>query len=59
MIGSYMRIGQHGAAIYPHPGTVPATAAEYAPLLAELKSIGYKLRVVARCPHNLNPGRCA
>ncbi len=42
MILSYQHIGQHSDA---HPDLVeelePATPAEYAPLLAELQSIGY------------------
>lgn len=48
-IGSYEHIGQHGDAMYPHPQTVPALPEEYAPLLAELKAIGYDdLRIVKR-----------
>ena len=47
---SYMHIGQHSAAMYPHDMTVPATESEYAPLLAELAGIvGYDdLRIVKR-----------
>ena len=46
---SYEHIGQHGLASYPHPQTEPATQEEYAPLLAELRSIGYSnLKIVAR-----------
>ena len=46
---SYERVGQHGNASYPHPQTEAATPAEYAPLLTELRSIGYDdLRVVKR-----------
>lgn len=48
-IVSYEHVGQHGNASYPHPQTVPASPDEYAPLLAELKSIGYDdLRIVRR-----------
>ena len=48
-IGSYQHVGQHGNASYPHPDTVPAKPEEYAPLLAELISIGYDdLRIVQR-----------
>ena len=48
-IGSYEHIGQHGNASYPHPQTEPASANEYADLLAELRSIGYDdLRIVKR-----------
>lgn len=49
---SYMHIGQHGEGGYP-ADTVPATRAEYAPLLKELRSIGYKLRAVSRMPPKL------
>ena len=46
---SYAHIGQHGLASYPHPKTEPATPEEYAPLLAELRRIGYSdLKIVAR-----------
>ena len=46
---SYAHIGQHGLASYPHPKTEPATPEEYAPLLAELRRIGYTdLKIVAR-----------
>lgn len=44
---SYMHIGQHGEGEYP-AATVPASPAEYAALLKELRRIGYKLRVVTR-----------
>lgn len=48
-IMSYEHIGQHGDAMYPHPQTVAAKPDEYAPLLAELKAIGYDdLRIVKR-----------
>lgn len=48
-IMAYEHVGQHGNATYPHSGTVPASPAEYAPLLAELKFIGYDdLRIVRR-----------
>jgi hypothetical protein len=46
---SYEHIGQHGRASYPNPQTELATPEEYAPLLAELRSIGYTdLKIVAR-----------
>ena len=48
---SYMHIGQHGGASYWRviAQTVPATPAEYADLLVELKAIGYdNLRVMRR-----------
>jgi hypothetical protein len=47
---SYQHIGQHGSADY--AGCIlrsrPATPAEYAPLLAELESIGYGVLVRVR-----------
>jgi hypothetical protein len=48
---SYMHVGQHGAAD-PLAGGIPLAAAEeYAPLLAELKRIGYDdLKVCKRVP---------
>lgn len=48
---SYMHVGQHGSAEPFHvmQTTKPATAAEYANLLAELQSIGYRVKVAARC----------
>lgn len=49
LIMAYERHGQHGSAMYPHPQTEPASPAEYADLLAELKAIGYdNLRIVKR-----------
>lgn len=48
---SYMHIGQHGEASYPHilNTTVLSEEGEYTPLLAELNSIGYDdLRVYSR-----------
>lgn len=49
LILSYEHVGQHGAASYPHPQTLPASPAEYAGLLRELKTIGYDdLRIVKR-----------
>jgi hypothetical protein len=48
---SYQHIGQHGEAQYGHCLTVtrPATEAEAAPLLAELRRVGYDdLHVVKR-----------
>lgn len=51
-IMAYEHHGQHGNAMYPHPQTVAATPEEYAPLLAELKAIGYDdLRIVKRVSH--------
>lgn len=48
-IMSYEHIGQHGGAMYPHSQTAPASPAEYANLLAELKCLGYDdLRIVKR-----------
>lgn len=44
---SYMHVGQHGEGNYPAK-TIPATPAEYAPLLRELEGLGYNLRVVKR-----------
>lgn len=45
----YEHVGQHGNGSYPHPQTERATPQEYAPLLAELLSIGYDdLRIVSR-----------
>jgi len=43
-IMSYMHVGQHGAANYPHDGTEPASAEESEPLRRELESLGYRLR---------------
>lgn len=47
---SYEHVGQHSEADYFYclQRTRPATAEEYAPLLEELKGIGYELRVVRR-----------
>jgi hypothetical protein len=47
---SYQHVGQHGAADYDHVirATRPATVAEYAPLLNELRVIGYNVRPIAR-----------
>lgn len=46
---SYQHMGQHSAAsVYLSRHTVPATRKEYAPLARELRSIGYKLRIVKR-----------
>ncbi len=45
---SYMHVGQHGGAQYPGlcGNTVPATPDEYAPLLAELERIGYRVEIL-------------
>jgi len=50
MVGAYEHIGQHGEADYYGllKVTRPATPEEYAPLLKELKNVGYVLRVVRR-----------
>ena len=47
---SYQHVGQHGAADYAHCVKITrvATPEEYAPLKAELESIGYRLEVRAR-----------
>jgi hypothetical protein len=47
-IGSYMHIGQHGIATYPNDLTVPATPEEYSPLLQELGSLGYNVKIAKR-----------
>jgi hypothetical protein len=49
---AYAHIGQHGAADYfgVIARTRPARPAEYAPLLAELRAIGYRVQVCAREP---------
>jgi hypothetical protein len=47
--GSYMHVGQHGAASPELIQTTrPASRKEYAPLAAELRRIGYRLRIVRR-----------
>ena len=49
LIMAYEHHGQHGSAMYPHSQTLPASPEEYAPLLAELKQLGYDdLRIVGR-----------
>lgn len=46
---SYQHVGQHGAAsVSLTLDTKPATPTEYAPLLHELASLGYNLRVRQR-----------
>lgn len=52
-IMSYEHVGQHGGASYPHPGTVPASPAEYADLQRELESLGYNLRILKRRPAHM------
>ncbi len=49
---SYQHIGQHGDADYSQVMAVtrPATVAEYAPLLTELETIGYRVKVRVRRP---------
>lgn len=46
LITSYMHIGQHGGASPSLMRNKKATPEEYAPLLAELTSIGYDLQVL-------------
>jgi hypothetical protein len=50
---SYQHVGQHGGADYQGvvSRTKPARPAEYADLLSELQSIGYKLRVLRRAAY--------
>jgi len=52
MVGSYMRVGQHGPASY--EGVVensrPASEYEYQDLHDELEGLGYKLRVLRKKP---------
>lgn len=49
LVTCYAHIGQHGMGSYPNENTKPASEVEYAPLLAELRSIGYDdLRIVKR-----------
>ena len=45
---SYMHVGQHGACGEIGHCTIATTPEEYAPLMRELESIGYNLRVVKR-----------
>jgi len=55
LCGSYMRVGQHGAADY--EGVVaqsrPAREEEYEDLHAELEDLGYRLRVLKKKPIGL------
>ena len=46
----YEHVGQHGACDYSVMTTIatPATKEEYAPLLKELESMGYNLKVLKR-----------
>lgn len=50
LCASYQHIGQHSGADYSHciAATRPATLEEYAPLAAELESIGYGLKIRRR-----------
>lgn len=51
LVCSYMHVGQHCSAVYRHILSVTklATKSEYAPLLKELRRIGYtNLRVMKR-----------
>ena len=45
---SYMHVGQHSLASYPHPQTVPAKPQEYEELRRELAGLGYNLKIVRR-----------
>lgn len=45
---SYQTIGQHGSASMGLFALPPADPAEYAPLMSELESIGYTLRIAHR-----------
>jgi hypothetical protein len=51
--GSYMHIGQHGGASYHYviSSSVPATAAEYKLLKAELEDLGYNLDIKRKLTH--------
>ena len=51
---SYEHVGQHSGANYYHcmQDSHAASAEEYAALKAELESLGYRLRVGKRAPHN-------
>jgi len=52
---SYQHIGQHGAAsIFLTKDTVTALPHEYTPLLNELISIGYKLKIYKRWQHKFD-----
>jgi hypothetical protein len=50
LVGSYMHVGQHGAAspAIVNDGTRPAREEEYMPLLRELEQIGYRLTIRKR-----------
>lgn len=56
----YQHVGQHCAAHY--TGCIaqsrPATAEEAAPLLAELRKIGYNPRVIKRAGHAMRQAAC-
>ena len=56
---SYQHIGQHGAADVRGmiQATRPALPAEFVPLLAELESIGYDLKVCKRVSRAMNHKR--
>jgi hypothetical protein len=55
LVGSYCRVGQHGAATY--AGIIkesrPATEYEYEDLYAELEDLGYRLKVLKKKPIRL------
>jgi len=60
--GSYMHVGQHGAADYRGciECTRPATEQEAKPLLRELRQIGYdNLRIVKRATRKMHDERIA
>lgn len=53
-VTSYQHVGQHCAADYNGciASSRPATPEEYAPLLQELRRIGYILRIIKRANHD-------
>jgi hypothetical protein len=58
---SYQHVGQHGGADYYHciRNSRPATKAEARPLLAELRRIGYRPRVLQRAARRHHDQRLA
>ena len=57
LVSCYAHIGQHsGCSLdYVRKGTSPATPEEYAPLLRELKSIGYDPIIRKKCTRKSRP----
>jgi len=55
MVGSYQKIGQHGAADYQWVVATsrPALDYEYEDLAAELEEVGYRLRILKKKPIRL------